>query len=278
MRQDIRERLAYNHRFQRDNLNKRERVALKRLSNNKDIIIKPADKGGATVILNTGDYITEAMRQLNNEEYYKRVEEDLTSQHEQLINQCISDLINNGDLDMDTGQLLRPANSRTPIFYMLPKIHKPNNPGRPVISSVNSHTEKLPAYVDEFLRPLAQALPSHMRDTTDFIIRLQNLGRVPENSILATLDVSSLYTNKDTDDGLAIIEEELAKTGQIQPSAKTLTCLLEKVLKLNNFTFDNHNFIQVKGTAMGTRAAILRTCIWAGLKINLYTERNGPTT
>ena len=97
LRQDIRERLAYNHRFQRDNLNKRERVALKRLSNNKDIIIKPADKGGATVILNTGDYITEAMRQLNNEEYFKRVEEDLTSQHEQLINQCISDLINNGD-------------------------------------------------------------------------------------------------------------------------------------------------------------------------------------
>ena len=76
---------------------------------------------------------------------------------------------------------------------MLPKIHKPNNPGRPLISSVNSHTEKLSAYVDEFLRPLAQALPSHIRDTTDFIIRLKNLGRVPENSILATLDVSSLY-------------------------------------------------------------------------------------
>ena len=64
LRQDIRERLAYNHRFQRDNLNKRERVALKRLRNNKDIIIKPADKDGATVILNTGDYITEAMRKI----------------------------------------------------------------------------------------------------------------------------------------------------------------------------------------------------------------------
>ena len=63
------------------------------------------------------------MRQLNNEEYYKRVEEDLTSLHEQLINQCISDLINNGNLDMDTGKLLRPANSRTPIF-----LHAPQNP------------------------------------------------------------------------------------------------------------------------------------------------------
>ena len=73
------ERLAYNYRFQHENLNKQEQVALKRLSRNKDIIIKPADKGGATVILNTGDYITEVMQQLNNEEYYKRAEEDLTT-------------------------------------------------------------------------------------------------------------------------------------------------------------------------------------------------------
>ena len=34
LRQDIRERVATNHRFPRDNLTKRERVVLKRLSNN----------------------------------------------------------------------------------------------------------------------------------------------------------------------------------------------------------------------------------------------------
>ena len=195
------------------------------------------------------------MRQLSNEEYYKRVEKDFTLHHELVINQCINELINSGDLPMDTGQLLRPTDSRSPIFYMLPKIHKPNNPGRPVVSIVNSHTEKLSAYVDEFLRPLAEALPSHIRDTTDFISRLRNLGKLPESCILVTLDVSSLYTNIDTDEGLAIVEEELEKTGRNRPSAKTLTCLLEKVLKLNNFTFNDENFIQVKGTAMGTRAA-----------------------
>ena len=53
------------------------------------IVIKPADKGGATVILNAIDYVEEAKRQLDNEIYYKKIESDLTSEHEQLINQCI---------------------------------------------------------------------------------------------------------------------------------------------------------------------------------------------
>ena len=79
LRQDIKDETSAHRRFERNNLNQWERAALNRLRNNKDIIIKSADKGGATVIPNTSDYITEAMRQLSNEEYYKKVEYDLTS-------------------------------------------------------------------------------------------------------------------------------------------------------------------------------------------------------
>ena len=49
-------------------------------------------------------------------------------------------------------------------------------------------------------------LPSHIRDTTDFVKRLRRLGKVPENCILCALDVSSLYTNIDTDEGLTLSE------------------------------------------------------------------------
>ena len=226
-----------------------------RLSNNRDIIIKPADKGGATVILNTTDYLQEAKRQLDNDTYYKRVEEDCTSGHEQTINHCIDDLVKNGEIQHDVAKLLKPAQSRTPIFYMLPKIHKINHPGRPVISSVNSHTEKISAYVDEFLRPIAERLPSYIRDTTDFIQGIKVLGKLPVECYLVTLDVSSLYTNIDIDEGLTVVQEELIKTNWVKPSPQTLTCLLEKVLRLNNFTFNDEHFIQIKGTAMGTRVA-----------------------
>ena len=66
----------------RQNITKAERNAIKELSNNKEIVIKPADKGGATVILNTTDYITEGLRQLSDPHFYRDMgEKDLTEYH-----------------------------------------------------------------------------------------------------------------------------------------------------------------------------------------------------
>ena len=62
----------------KDNLTKRERAALERLQTRNDIIIKRADKGGATVIMNKTDYHNEAMRQLNNTDNYIREPQDNT--------------------------------------------------------------------------------------------------------------------------------------------------------------------------------------------------------
>ena len=47
---------------------------------NDDIIINIADKGGAIVIWPTKDYLTEAYRQLNNENHYQRFSHDPTPQ------------------------------------------------------------------------------------------------------------------------------------------------------------------------------------------------------
>ena len=65
--------------------------------------------------------------------------------------------------------------------------------------------------------------------------------------------MSSLYTNIDIDERLTVVEEQLEKANQDRPTLKTLSCLLEEVLQLNNFTFNGEHYIQIKGTAMGTR-------------------------
>ena len=133
--------------------------------------------------------------------------------------------------------------------------------------------------MDEFLRTIAERLPSYIRDTTDFIQQIKVLGKLPLECYLVTLDVSSLYTNIDIDEGLTVVQEELIKTNRVRPSPQTLTCLPEKVLRLNNFTFNDEHFIQVKGTAMGTRVAPNFTMsIWEDSEKPLYTKQSGPTT
>ena len=58
-----------------DNISKEERLALKQLMNRRDTIIKPADKGGATVVLDAEKYHDEAMRQLNDPNYCQKLNE-----------------------------------------------------------------------------------------------------------------------------------------------------------------------------------------------------------
>ena len=59
--------------YNRFNLTKKERQAIKSLSQNPNIIIKLADKGGAIVIQDKHKYIEECLRQLNNKEHYKKL-------------------------------------------------------------------------------------------------------------------------------------------------------------------------------------------------------------
>ena len=68
------------------------------------------------------------------------------------------------------------------IYYILLKIHKTENPGRPIVSSNSHPTERI-------------SFDSHIKDITDFLNKLANLRKLPNDAILVTLDVSSLYTN-----------------------------------------------------------------------------------
>ena len=56
------------------NSSRGERKALKDLSKNRDIVIKPADKGSAVVVTNTSDYIKEGERQLKDEKFYRKLD------------------------------------------------------------------------------------------------------------------------------------------------------------------------------------------------------------
>ena len=224
------------------------------LKNDPNIVIKPADKGGATVVLNRQDYINEALRQLSNTNHYELSSQQEFEKSAVEIKNFLSNYVKNGHLPPYTHLHLTYKFPRLPQLYLLPKIHKRDNPGRPIISAVGCPTEKISAFVDSIFKPLVYQLPSYIRDTTDFINKIQHVN-VPENHNLVTIDVSSLYTNIPHTEGILACRAALLNRDRDDPHTWFLLTLLRHVLTLNYFAFNGVIYHQTSGTAMGTKLA-----------------------
>ena len=77
-----------------------------------------------------------------------------------------------GWVKKDTMEYLVPRNPRTARFYHQPKIHKPTVPvpGRPIVSSCGTPTERISEYVDYHLQPFVTQTRSHLKDMTNFLL------------------------------------------------------------------------------------------------------------
>ena len=140
---------------------------------------------------------------------------------------------------------------------MLPKIHKNKFPvpGRPIVSSCDSPTEKISMMLDIILQPYVLKISSYIRDTSDFLQKISNI-KINDDDWIFTMDVMSLYTNIPHDERIKSMCDLLNSNRQNQlPTNENLIQLLEMVLKFNNFTFNNKNYLQINGTVMGTRVA-----------------------
>ena len=97
--------------------------------------------------LDIKDYIGKANRRLNDTNNYEQLDFDPTELHTEKIKSEINNLKTENLLTLKIGRLILSSHLeekiKTPEFHLLPKIHKANNPGRPIISSVNSHTSRI---------------------------------------------------------------------------------------------------------------------------------------
>lgn len=251
-----------NFRFykEKNNLSIEELSALKLLQNNKDIVIKPADKGSAVVIMDRSMYINEALRQLNNPDHYKALDAPIYPESYPILKDILTSLLDKKLINIKQFRFLlgdkKPSERK---FYLLPKIHKdpaswfPPSvmpPGRPIVSDCGSDTDRISDYIEHFLNPISIKHPAYIKDTYHFISIVKNLS-IPPDAFLFSLDVDSLYTNIDTKSGLAAVQKLFFKyPNSIRPD-RDLLKLLELNLTRNDFVFDKKYYLQVKGTAMG---------------------------
>jgi len=243
----------------RPNITKAEARAITELKSNKSIVIKPADKGGAVVVMNRNLYEQEGLRQLTNPKYYTEIPETVCTDTVERINEILTHLNNIGFINDDQYSYLFalvPAEPRS--FYLLPKVHKdkakwpnPQMPeGRPIVADCGSETERICKFIDFFLKPLSNYHPSYIKDTYHFVAKIRG-QKIPDNAFLVTGDVTALYTNMDIDITLTIIKEAFESVPDRGLPNDAILHLLELTLRRNDFQFAGRIFLQLCGTAMG---------------------------
>ena len=110
-------------------------------------------------------------------------------------------------------------------------------------------------FVDHHLQPLAKEILSYVKDTNDFINKIDNFA-VPPNSFLVTMDVKSLYTSIPNNEGIASVKKKYDHYPNKTIPTKIITTFLALILTLNNFIFNSKFYLQIKGCAMGTICAL----------------------
>ena len=167
---------------------------MQKRSYNHNITTK-ADKGGAVVIADVDDYIQEANQKLDNKDFYNKLTIDTNKINRIKVNRTINELKSSHLLDEKIANDLLSSEAKTTQFKMLSKVHKERNPGRPVVSSIDCHTTKISKYINNQLQPHVKELKLYVKDSTDFIRKTNNMEKIPDSSILVTMNVRSLYTN-----------------------------------------------------------------------------------
>ena len=69
----------------------------------------------------------------------------------------------------------------------------------------------LSSYITHFIQPLANNLPSHIKDRKHFLNLLENLPPLPTNALLVATDVTSQYTNIKHDDDISAVTHLMEK-------------------------------------------------------------------
>ena len=238
--------------------------ALKELQRNRQIVIKPADKGSALVILDRDQYVMEVERQLNDTAYYRRLDSPIYLETVLPVTRIINSLHRSKYInDKQRRYLIGDGEPRPRRFYILPKIHKDPTtwtipfeipPGRPIVSDCGSETYGTAEFLDHFLNPLSIKHPSYIKDTYHFVEIVKALI-VPSDCYLFSLDVKSLYTNIPIPAGIQCVKNIFEKFPDPERPDRQLLQLLDINLTRNDFEFNGQFYLQVKGTAMGKRFA-----------------------
>ena len=232
----------------KSNLSPSEKAALSELQTlqkNRIITIKACDKGSGLMIMDTPayvnacrDHLASSLKQADGSEspYYKKVDEETLEQAKIEITAVLDRAHKAGIISDHEMKHMSPSDKTSARFYALPKVHKNHVPGevpplRPIISGSGSITEGISHFVQDQIKDISKKHPSYLEDTPDLLRQLKDIGDIPDGAILATIDVSALYSNIQREDGLEAVGKALETRKDKSMPASFILELLDLVLK-----------------------------------------------
>ena len=166
------------------------------------------------VIMDKQDYINKANQLLNQSTYRSKAKDPTSSIKIKLIN-ILKRVKNQTGLASNTYKSMYPTGCVPPKFYGLPKIHKPDTPLRPIVSSCGSVTYGVAKELAKILKPLVGKSPYHITSTQDFVEQIKQIKLEP-GECLSSYDVSALFTSVPIDPALNIIKDLLEKDNTLK--------------------------------------------------------------
>lgn len=196
--------------------------------------------------MNTEDYIAQCTAHLSDTNTYKLTDyypkDEITRQLTNIAANFKSQL-HGYNKNLYTFLASAPDHSQIPQFYGIPKIHKKFvkvPPIRPIVSQCNSPLLPTAKFIDHVLQPLAQSYSDYLHNTTALSLILQELY-VPEDAILVTVDVNSLYPSIPQTEMLQIIYDEMYRKRHLQFDPNLIIQLLHISINFNFFEFASHS-------------------------------------
>ena len=252
-------------RTAKDNLTKEERLALRSLKS-CDNVIRIQDKGSRFVVLSQQEYQTKMLGQLNNDLHYDSLDHDPTLDHFEVVKEWSCKWFSEGQISQEIAAWVVNLEPKLGVAFGNVKTHKRDNPLHLITSCCGMVIKRLSAFTEFYLKPLSQNLPSFVKDSTDFINKLEDLnikGPFPEGTLLVSWDVVSMFP------GISAVRRALDSRSMNVPSTDCLVEAVEICLRVNNCKFSGRSFVQKHSTAMGPKNA----CSYADLAMGIIDEK-----
>ena len=123
-----------NSKSKKSNLSVTQQKALKSLkAKSKEVKILPADKGNAAVVM-TNEQYNKKMDEHLGTDTYSLLKKDPTESLARKLDAILKKLLKENKISKQFHDNSRVLHPRAPQIYGLPKIHKPGNPLRPIVS------------------------------------------------------------------------------------------------------------------------------------------------